>query len=267
MGTTPTPVPNPEPVPAPVAATEPVEDEPPTTPAPPPPPAATGPADSGGGPPPGETPRSPWKAIALIALVVVLGLGAVLLLKDDGDDKQVASSTTTTTAATASDDCPTPNDEYTAVTDGPAGFTLEYPASWQPIREASGEERLLLSAGGQCYFQVTVRRAASPESAQAEIDEALKDLEKIAEPQPVTLNGRPATLYLYYTPKTEDSPVEGVHVHYFLLNGDQVYSMVFQALPASELTDLVPAFDRVAKSFSLQPQTPTSGDTTTTTGG
>ncbi|MGH9179456.1 MAG: hypothetical protein ACRD0N_12995 [Acidimicrobiales bacterium] len=244
-----------------------LEEEPPA-PAPPAPPPAT--AEDGGGED-GEPRRSPWTALALIALVVVLGLGAILLLGDGGDDQQASTTTTTaasttrTTAATASEDCPTPNDDYQAVSDAPAGFTLEYPASWQPIREASGEERLLLSAGGECYFQVTVRRAA-PATAQAEIQQALSGLELLTEPQSVTLNGLPATLYLYYTPKTEDSPVEGVHVHYFLLNGDQLYSMVFQALPTSELLDLVPAFDRVAKSFTLQAQTPAPGGTTTTGG-
>lgn len=180
--------------------------------------------------------------------VVVVGLGAFWLLRDDGE---TASSTTTTTVA---------GDDFIAVRDAEAGFTIEHPKNWKPLREADGEERLLLSAGGQNYFQLKVR-SVDPATVSSEVEAALNGLEMITEPQSVTLSGQPATLYLYYTPVTESSPVKGVHVHYFLLKTDRLWSLVFQALPSENLNDLVPVFDRVAKSFAIEE----AGATTTTT--
>lgn len=192
--------------------------------------------------------RSPLKAIALLVGVVIVGLGAFFLLKDDKDS---ASPTTTTTVAA---------DEVVALRDAEAGFTVEVPKTWTSLRDADGEERVLLSAGGQNYFQLKVR-TVDPATVSAEVESALNGLEMITEPQSVTLSGQPATLYLYYTPVTETSPVKGVHVHYFLLKTDRLWSLVFQALPSENLNDLVPVFDRVAKSFTIED--PAAGTATT----
>lgn len=197
--------------------------------------------------------RSPLKAIALLMGVVIVGLGAFFLLKDDEDSASPSSSTSTTVAA----------DEVVALRDAEAGFTVEVPKSWTPLRDADGEERVLLSAGGQNYFQLKVR-TVDPATVSAEVESALNGLEMITEPQSVTLSGQPATLYLYYTPVTETSPVKGVHVHYFLLKTNRLWSLVFQALPSENLNDLVPVFDRVAKSFTIEE--PAAGTATTRAG-
>lgn len=198
---------------------------------------------------------SPWKAVALIGAVLLVGLGAFFVLKDDGET--AAPSATNTTVARS--------DDFIKVRDAQAGFSVEHPESWKPLREADGEERLLLTAGGQNYFQLKVR-SVDPATAGAEIQTALEGLEMLTEPRSVTLSGQPATLYLYYTPVTEASPVKGVHVHYFVLQGERLFSLVFQALPAENLNNLVPVFDRVAKSFTIEASTaPPAADSTTTT--
>jgi hypothetical protein len=237
----------------------PAESEAPPSPpappvAPPPPSSATDDDDSAADGTAGG--RSPVKAIALLVGVVIVGLGAFFLLKDDKDS--ASPSTTSTTVA---------SNEVVALQDAEAGFTIEVPKSWTSLRDADGEERVLLSAGGQNYFQLKVR-TVDPATVSAEVDSALSGLEMITEPQSVTLSGQPATLYLYYTPVTESSPVKGVHVHYFLLKTDRLWSLVFQALPSESLNDLVPVFDQVAKSFKIEEQAATGtteaeGSTTT----
>ena len=200
--------------------------------------------------PPATAPGPPWKAIATVLAVLLVGLGAFVLLRSDDDD--TASPPTSTTVAA---------EDLVTVEDEAAGFTIAYPKTWKAIRPAEGEERLLLTVGGQSYFQLKVR-TADPATVSQEIQSALADLEMLTEPRQVTLNGMPASLYLYYTPVTESSPEKGVHVHYFVLSGDRLYSMVFQALPAEELNDLVPVFDRVAKSLKItgaSATTPTTG--------
>lgn len=227
---------------------------PPVSAPPPPPPSASDPGDAAGDGTGGG--KSPLKAVALLAGVVILGLGAFFLLKDDND--AASPSTTSTTVASS---------EVVALKDAEAGFTIEVPKSWTSLRDADGEERVLLSAGGQNYFQLKVR-TVDPATVSAEVESALNGLEMITEPQSVTLSGQPATLYLYYTPVTESSPVKGVHVHYFLLKTDRLWSLVFQALPSENLNELVPVFDQVAKSFTIDEPAATGttqADTSTTT--
>ena len=81
------------------------------------------------------------------------------------------------------------------------------------------------------------------------------------------LNGVKTYYFLYYTPITEASPTEGVHAHYFVINGDVLYTMVFQALPTDQFSALAPTFDQVAESFTVdQPvSTPEPSDTSPTT--
>lgn len=254
----PEPVPPAEPLtPEAVVTPPPAGDAPPTA-VPPPPPSTPTSAGGDGGRDGGEPTRtSPVKGAALLLVVVLVGFGAFFLLKDD--DKTASPSTTSSTA--------TPGGEFVRVRDAQAGFSVEYPEGWKSLRDAEGEERLLLTVGGESYFQVKVR-LVDPSTVEAEIDEALKGLKMITEPRSVTLSGEPAKLYLYYTPVTPESPEEGVHVHYFVLKDDRLYTLVFQALPAEELNALVPVFDRVAKSFTLEEPTTAStgaGASSTTT--
>jgi len=224
-------------------------DAPSAPPLPPAPPVEA--VDVGAAPP-----KRSWTPVVLVLLLVSVGVGAYFGFR--GDDDETAATTDTTAAAGA--------DEFVAVHDAEAGFTVSHPKSWGEISPADGEQRLLLSAGGQNYFQVKVR-PIDPATVDQQIAEALAGVKMVTEPREVTLNGIRTYYFLYFTPVTEKSPLEGVHAHYFMLNGDTLYTMVFQALPSAEFTKLAPTFDKVAESFQVDDPaatTATTGATSTT---
>ena len=191
---------------------------------------------------PGARKRS-WTPVLLVLLLLSVSVGAYFGFRGADDDGTTAP---TTSAATG---------EFITVNDKEAGFTVSYPERWSELAPASGEQRLLLSAGGQNYFQVKVR-PVDPATVDQQIAEALKDVRMVTDPRQFQLNGVKTYYFLYYTPITEDSPTEGVHAHYFVINGDVLYTMVFQALPTDQFSALAPTFDQVAESFQIdQPVT------------
>ena len=232
---------------------------PPLPPPPPAPPAADDvdldePREDGS---PGR--KRSWTPVFLLLLLLSVSVGAYFGFRGAGDDDPPSTSSTTGVAG-----------EFITVHDKEAGFTVSYPESWGEIAPASGEQRLLVSAGGQNYFQVKVR-PIDPATVDQQIVEALAEVKMITDPRQVELNGVKTYYFLYYTPVTEQSPVEGVHAHYFMINGDQLYTMVFQALPTDQFSGLAPTFDKVAESFQVDnpvstPQT-TAGATSSTTAG
>ena len=195
-----------------------------------------------------------WTPVLLVLLLVSVSVGAYFGFRGADDDD---GSTTSTTAGASG--------EFITVNDKEAGFTVSYPEGWGELAPASGEQRLLVSAGGQNYFQVKVR-PVDPTTVDQQIAEALKDVRMVTDPRQFNLNGVKTYYFLYYTPLTEDSPTEGVHAHYFLINGDVLYTMVFQALPTDQFSALAPTFDQVAESFMVdQPVTPDPSATSPTT--
>lgn len=193
--------------------------------------------------PAGGGSRPPWIPILLVLALVAVAIVAYLLGRGDDDDEVATPSPSTSTTAAAG-----AAGEFITVKDEQAGFTIQYPKDWKPLRDASGEERLLLSAGGQNYFQLKVR-AVDPATVKTEIQQGLAEVKMVTEPKEFTLAGLPTSYYLYYTPVNEQSPNEGVHAHYFVVRGELMYTMVFQALPTAEFTRLAPVFDKVAESF------------------
>lgn len=253
-----TPPPPAPPPPVDLSAPEPDEDRDPTG-RPDSPPLATAPP----APPVEETPGEPagaparrrsWTPVLLVLLLLSVSVGAYFGFRgaDDGGD----STAPTTSAASG---------EFITVNDKEAGFTVSYPEKWSELAPASGEQRLLLSAGGQNYFQVKVR-PVDPATVDQQIAEALADVKMVTDPRQFQLNGVKTYYFLYYTPVTEDSPTEGVHAHYFLINGDVLYTMVFQALPTDQFSALAPVFDQVAESFQVdRPAAPGPSGTSPTT--
>jgi hypothetical protein len=75
----------------------------------------------------------------------------------------------------------------------------------------------------------------------------------------VSINGLIGYYYLYTF--KDATGLDGVHAHYFLFSGHNMYSIVFQALPASQFTRFAGIFDQIAQSFKVEAAT---GPTTTT---
>lgn len=234
---------------------DPDDSSPPLPPPPPAPPAAGDEIEEAREVEPAGTKRS-WTPVFLVLLALSVGVGGYFGFRgaDDGD-----GGTTTSTAAGAVDG-------FVTVQDKQAGFTVSYPETWTEAAPATGDRRLLLDAGGENSFLVRVT-PVEPGAAEEAIAEAMSEVELLTDPRQFELNGVKTYYFLYLTQVTEQSPVQGVHAHYFLISGNTMYTLVFQALPTPEFTKLAPTFDRVAESFQVDdPQPapePTSAPSTT----
>jgi len=188
-----------------------------------------------------------WTPVLLVLLLVSVSVGAYFGFR--GGDEE-----------------PAPPAEFVRVHDEQAGFSVSYPETWTEVAPATADRRLLLSAGGDNSFLVRVQ-PVDPATAVEGIARAMSGVRMVTEPRQFTLNGVQTYYFLYYTEVTEDSPVEGVHAHYFVLNGDTLYTMVFQAMPTEDFSRLAPTFDKVAESFEVDdpvppPATPATSATT-----
>lgn len=228
----------------------------PPLPPPPAPPVASGPDDQPEAAPSSSGKRS-WTPVLLVLLLVSVSVGAYFGFRG-GDDE------------------PAPPADFVRVHDEEAGFSVSYPEIWTEVAPATADRRLLLSAGGDNSFLVRVQ-PVDPATAVEGIAAAMSGVRMVTEPRQFTLNGVQAYYFLYYTEVTEDSPVQGVHAHYFLVNGDTLYTMVFQAMPTEDFSRLAPVFDKVAESFEVDdpvappattaPTAAPTEPTTPTTGG
>lgn len=224
---------------------------PPLAPPPPPPPTAEGDELADVTPPPRRV--EPWKILALVAALLAVGVGIFLAGRDDDDEE---AATTTTTAAAPAD--------FVTVEDEEGGFTIQHPRSWVPLRDPAGDERLLLSAGGQNYLRVRVLSVDPNTDIRAGIEEGLRsEAVRVVKQQDITLNELPGLYYLY-TFTDETTRKDAVHAHYFLVRGQKMYTLVFQALPTEDFTKLAPVFDKVAESFRSTSDAPAPAPTSTT---
>ena len=66
--------------------------------------------------------------------------------------------------------------------------------------------------------------------------------------QVVRVGALSGVYYLYYFPAGDQ---RGVHAHYFLFSGKQMFTLVFQALPAADFQRLAKTFDAVAETFTV----------------
>ena len=185
-----------------------------------------------------------------------MGLGAFLLGRETDDESEPGATGTTAPAVT------TPAG-FVTVADDEGGFTIKHPKEWKSIRPPAGDERLLLSAGGQNYLRLRVVAIEPGIDVKSSIEQGLtSEGVKVVKQQEITVNGIPGLYYLYTfsDPSTEK---EGVHAHYFLVRGQKMYTMVFQALPTEEFTRLAPVFDKVAESFTSTSDKPAPTPTST----
>lgn len=154
---------------------------------------------------------------------------------------------------------PTPADvgDFTEFRDEEWGFAVSYPSSWEQVATDDPSTRLLTTLNGAHSILV---RAVTLDAEISEDDladvRAFTDpivldgegVEVLAEPSGVVVGGLPGIYYLY-TFTDAASGEEGVHLHYFLFDGDTMITIVLQALPSTDLDPLAPTFQTVIESF------------------
>lgn len=244
----------PEPEPAAVPPAEPV-DEGATPPLAPPaaPPSPTDAPDAAGGQGVAKPKSDAWKlALVVVIFVAVVVVAYILGKGGGGGDSQpgdVASSSTTVNTT------PVDTSDWATYDDDVSGFSLKHPKDWVITGEPQGQNRLLISAGQQNFLLVTAR-TIDPASVESDIAQAMAEQQVITGPQKLQLDGQPAVLYIYNTPVTEDNRVEGVIIHYFIVRGSKMYSMIFQARPKEELNRLARTYNAVTNSFKSTSDVP-----------
>lgn len=208
--------------------------------------------------------------VALLGVLVV----AFVLVKRISDKTTPDAATTSTTINTA----PVNTDNWAVAKDDESGFTLKYPKGWKIAGAPAGQNRLLITAGEQNFLLVTARNV-DPTTLPDVIAQAMSDLDIISGPSELRVGGLKAVLYIYKSPVTADNPTDGVIIHYFVVRGSKLYSLVFQARPREELNRLATTFNAVVNTFQStsdsrapEPLATTStvptaaGGTTSTTG-
>lgn len=134
-------------------------------------------------------------------------------------------------------------------------FTLSYPASWTPAQSSDPNVALLLvdpPAGSMLVRVVGLHKAIDPAniSAVKAVTDAIVQTASVhmLEQGPVTVGSTRGYFYLY-TFTDPSSHQAGVHSHFFLFQGTTMYTLVFQALPATDFTSLARSFDQILQSF------------------
>ena len=148
------------------------------------------------------------------------------------------------------------------------GFTIELPENWVFFQQSNRDPQIPMVAGAPgTQNNVRVRVTALPEPVvitnrvpesdivefQAQFDRVIDEGENVIEViqrQRVNINGVQGFHYLY-TFRDEPSGQQGIHSHFFLPAGQRLYSLVFQALPASNYETFARTFDEIITSFKL----------------
>ncbi len=186
-----------------------------------------------------------------------------------------SSLTTTTVVGGEAPGTTVAESEFATFTSEQDGFSIRYPKAW-PFLEVGDEGGVAWDVGGADAVDVRLlQRTEVPTTAEnlsniKALTDGIVGTNKTAvilKEQPITLNGMPGYYYLY-TFTEPQTGAEGAHAHYFLFRGRNMYTLIFQALPADGFIRLSKVFDQVAGSFQTRPDTspaPTPGEAPTTT--
>ena len=141
-----------------------------------------------------------------------------------------------------------------------AGFSISYPRSWRQLPPADNQVRLIAARGRASLLVrvapvgVTVRPETLPNAKKLtdRLVKTVKNVQLLRKAQQVQQGGLVGYLYLY-TFRDRTTRQRGAHAHYFLFQGDRMFTLVFQTVPSTTFTRVAPLFDRIANTFSAQP--------------
>ncbi len=196
----------------------------------------------------------------VIVVGVVLAVGIVAIGAFAG--QQLVARRQPPTAASETASPPSSQDtEFVEFRDESLGLSISYPANWTRIPRPSDPQVLLLAAGSpqESFLLRAIALGAPIPPEKIPEMRVLTDqmvtsgagVKLLAEPRQVELSRLPG-YYYFYSFQDAQTGQTGAHAHYFLVKGDRLIVLVFQALPLEEFPRLAPLFDRIAESFRAQ---------------
>ena len=206
-----------------------------------------------------EEPKKPRKAGDRQRLIVVLGVvivaAGIFYLANRDDPATVG-------------DGETEEVDFATIDDREGGFSIKLPRNWQFFEQQQEDPQIRFVAGAP-GTQNNVRVRVSPLSQpvvidsttpdnvlaefQAQFDKYIDDGENVREVlqrKRVNINGLEGWWYLYSFNDSVGNE-EGIHSHFFLMGGDKLYVLVFQALPTPAYETNAKLFDQIITSFRL----------------
>lgn len=222
--------------------------------------------------------RKRWAVVAgsVVAGVVVLIVATVAgqqymnpdRIASPTSDDESSSGETTESDSNSGDGGPStdrPSEEapedLVEFTSDEGGFAISYPKRWERIETppdsptklvvTADEKNSLKVSTVNLGFSVGSEELAGMREYTSRIVNSGDDIDVVAGPSRVELDGLPGHVYIY-TFTDPDTGETGVHSHYFLFDGDTMFTLVFQALPQEHYEELAPLFDTIAETFRTQ---------------
>ncbi len=201
--------------------------------------------------------RNRWLLGSGAVVIVGLGLAVALGITVGGSEAEQGHAAGTNGGQQPS---------FVQYQDPQGRFAVSYPQGWQRVPSSDPQVALLLRTepGAQDSMLVRIVPLSEPVTA-AQLAGAKRITDRLVQASDVrilvqrqiTLNGLPGYYYLYTFGKP-GSDRFGVHAHYFLFSGSTMHVLVFQALPDTHFVELAPTFDRIARSYQVQPGEPSN---------
>lgn len=144
--------------------------------------------------------------------------------------------------------------------DRDAGFQIDYPAAWHAYQPSDPKVQYLVGPDGHDFVQVRVISPLPASFGPGDLAAMKKISDALLSGQPinivqetqVTVSALPGYQYTY-TFKDPASGQVGVHIHVFLFQATRLITLVFQALPETQLKALAKSYDAVLASFTVLP--------------
>ncbi|MDQ3154690.1 MAG: photosystem II reaction center PsbP family protein [Actinomycetota bacterium] len=192
----------------------------------------------------------------MLAVVVVVPVAAGLAVFASVAGQRLLTPDETPATAVRDPDTPPGLTEFRSPE---AGFAVSYPAGWQRLQVADPQVALVAARDQQvsllvrvAELDVAVGLQELPAARQLtdQIVMANESVELLAEPQPIELAGLPGYFY-FYSFQDPGTGQRGVHSHFFVFNGQTLFTLVFQALPTEQFPAAAPTFDQITASFRI----------------
>jgi hypothetical protein len=145
--------------------------------------------------------------------------------------------------------------------DRDAGFQVDFPGTWHLYQASDPKVQLLVGPDDHDFVQVRIISPLPASFGTGDLQAMKKVSDALLAGQPInivqesqtTVSGLPGYQYVYTF--KDPSGQTGAHIHVFLFQANRLITLVFQALPETQLKALAKSYDAVLASFRVLPAT------------